>query len=436
MAAGDTFKVYTGDGVTSTFPIPFAYDLASEVSVTRANGGVSFSFVNSGLISLSSPTVLAVGDTLTIKRVTNTDTAKAVFKNGSGTTGLQLNGVVTQLLRAVQEIKDSLLKSIVVGTDNTLDALSLRIKNVANAQNANDAVNKSQLDSAVVAAGNVPTPGSGNIGKYLKATTASVWAWTSLVASDISNATAAGLALLTAANNTAQRSSLGLGVLATMNTVTNTELGTNAVQAANVAANTLTFAKFQRTGTAGQVWASAGTGSDPVYVGSMTLLASGTVSAVSTLDLTLPSGYKLFKLFIYDWRPVTTAQQLCWRASYDSGSTYPAGTSYTSTYFYNATSNATGQAPSSNLTATAQALISFGWDNVANYMNSSDVTIFPGTATSYTASFSNTIGVASASTFAGSIGAFYNVNGRATNLRLFAASGNIQTLTYALYGVI
>lgn len=171
-------------------------------------------------------------------------------------------------------------------------------------------------------------------------------------------------------------------------------------------------------------------------IGSMVLLASGTAASVATLDLTLPSGYRAYKLFLYDFRPVTSGQSLLFRLSYDSGSSYLSATNYSGTYTYTNTSNATGTAQSGNNVGASQGQITFGHDNTNNFGNSSETTIFPGSATSFANTLTQHAIVSGGNIYVGNQMNYYGANGRATNIRLFYGSGNIQTLTYALYGVL
>jgi hypothetical protein len=142
-----TFVTYNGDGVTTDFAIPFAYTTASEVVVTRRNGAVTYTFFTGSIIRLTSPAALAVGDVLTIERVTNIDAPKVVFKNGSGQTGGQLNSMVTQLLRGMQEVTSRVARALYVTAAGVYDFGGYKASNVANPVSAQDAVTKSYGDT-------------------------------------------------------------------------------------------------------------------------------------------------------------------------------------------------------------------------------------------------------------------------------------------------
>ncbi len=85
-------------------------------------------------------------------------------------------------------------------------------------------VTAAQVQQLVTGSGNVPAPTATNIGRFLRALSATTFGWVSFVSSMISDASTAGLALLTAANAAAQRTALGLASGAT------TTVGTSATR--------------------------------------------------------------------------------------------------------------------------------------------------------------------------------------------------------------
>jgi hypothetical protein len=151
-----TGNTYTGDGTTTDYAVPFDYISTTEVAVSVSAGSGLFTFVNASLIRFTTPP--ANGVTITISRATSTETAAVTFQNGSGFSGSALNRMVKQLLFAIQELKNN-------------------------------------LSATVLTSGNVPVPGA-NVGKWLKATGASAWAWTAIAIADLSDATANAKSLL------------------------------------------------------------------------------------------------------------------------------------------------------------------------------------------------------------------------------------------------
>lgn len=153
--AYNTVVTYNGDGVTTSFAIPFVYDTQSEVEVARKDGAVSYVFANPNIITLSAP--LAVGDVLTIRRNTDITVPAVTFRNGAGTTGQQLNAMVRQLLRSIQEIADRVSRFIGLDTQNRWDAQGFRISNVGNPEVGSDVATKSYVDTSGVIAQNAAT---------------------------------------------------------------------------------------------------------------------------------------------------------------------------------------------------------------------------------------------------------------------------------------
>lgn len=393
---------------------------AAQYSITGINNPVG------GTVTYSP--ALTTNQTITIQRIVPL-TQVVDLDNQGAFYPTVVEGSLDYLTMITQQLSDSLSRAF-VGSPNgvlTVPMGGYRLENLGAPVNPSDSARISDVQAAQAVANAVPTPILADVGKWLKATAVGNYAWTtmSIIALEISDATAAGIALLTGANAAAQRTSLGLGSLATLSTVTSAE----------VSANTLTFADFQRTGSVGQVWQSNGAGADPSYVGSMTLLASGTVSAVATLDLTLPSGYKLFKLFLNDYRPVTNAVSLCWRVSVDNGATYISTANYGYVQVI-ATTVSAGAAGEGHATSQAQGIIGYVTDNSANGINSVVADVWPATATSFPTVLS--VGAQLTGAAYGVLTNFgtYGATGRITNIRLYFSSGNIQTATYALYGVI
>lgn len=205
-----SFKQYTGDGVQDTFSFPFGYLDADHIAVTVDGESVTFTLPTASTVQLDS--VPDNGTLIEIRRSTPAD-ALADFSNTSTLTDDELEVATTQALYLSQEAFDEASNAIVLDSDGHYTASSKRIKDLAAPVADNDAVRKADLEAAEIAAGNVPTPGDpADDGKALIASGGS-WAWTAITvaAASISDSTAAGRTLLTAASATAQRTALGLG---------------------------------------------------------------------------------------------------------------------------------------------------------------------------------------------------------------------------------
>lgn len=149
MAEQDTFRTYLGDNVTTDFPVTFPYELPSEVIVQRDGADEAFTFVNASVIRISSP--LLTAQALTVQRMTNIDNPAVVWKNGSATTGSQLNAMARQLLNSMQEARDTADRGLFRKPTGEYDFQNSRGANVADPVNPKDAVNKQYADSTIPA---------------------------------------------------------------------------------------------------------------------------------------------------------------------------------------------------------------------------------------------------------------------------------------------
>lgn len=148
MARGDTYKTYLGNGVTTDYPITFSYIKPEEVVISRNDVVTSgYIFINPSVIKLNSP--LGAGEALTVQRVTNIDYPAVVWKNGSGTTGEQLNAMVRQLLNALQEVRDSFDRALSLDPWGRWNAKNRRIINVADPVENQDAVTKKWAETSM-----------------------------------------------------------------------------------------------------------------------------------------------------------------------------------------------------------------------------------------------------------------------------------------------
>ena len=375
---------------------------------------------------------LTTNQTITIQRIVPLTQTVDLDNQGAFHPSV-VEGSLDYLTMVTQQLNDALSRAF-VGSPNgvlTVEMGGYRLVNLGAPVAANDSARMADVIAAQITTNQVPTPLLADVGKWLKATGVGAYAWNtiSVLSSQISDATAAGIALLTGANAAAQRTSLGLGSLALLNTVTNTE----------VTANTLTFSKFARSGSVGQVWTSGGAGADPSYVGAMTRLGGGSVSGVATLDIAIPAGYSRYILMIDDAVPVTNNNGFAMRFSFDNGATYKsAAADYFYAMNYWNTSGVGGGFDSSTGTTSYINVGSSttGLSNTAGLVNSYAIDIWAAAASKRPCVQFRTFNNGSGSTFQahGAGGSIYN--GPLTNVRLFfSVGGNISTATWTLYGV-
>lgn len=172
MAEQDTFRTYYGNNVTTDFPVTFAYERPDEV-VVKTNGVITpFTFINPSVIRIASP--LAAGSTMTVQRTTNINSPAVTWKNGSGTTGNQLNAMVRQLINAMQEARDTALRGLFRLPTGEYDFANSRGSNVADPVNDTDAVNKRWVESAPTS--NITAAATARTGAEAARDKANLWA--------------------------------------------------------------------------------------------------------------------------------------------------------------------------------------------------------------------------------------------------------------------
>lgn len=149
-----SFVQYTGDGVTTLFSVPFGYIAKSDVTVKVNNVTTSFTWNSDTVVSVSPAP--ANGAVVEVRRNTQKTSAVVNFQDAGTITEAMLDENTEQMLYITQEAFDEADQSIQLVSDNTWDAESKRIKNVATPTSDNDAANKSYVDQAAL--GSLPTP--------------------------------------------------------------------------------------------------------------------------------------------------------------------------------------------------------------------------------------------------------------------------------------
>lgn len=152
----NTVVVYSGDGVTRQFTVPFDYLNRTFVHVylndIEETQGTTWSFISPTVIERSAAPL--VGETLTIRRVTSTNRI-IDFKDASVLRSFDLNTSQLQVLHIAEEAKDMTVDTISTDIYGNLDARWRRITHIANPVEDGDALNyrtyKADLNGAVVA---------------------------------------------------------------------------------------------------------------------------------------------------------------------------------------------------------------------------------------------------------------------------------------------
>ena len=136
---------YTADGNTSTFAITFSFIDSTHVKVFLDGvATTNFTVSGSNVVMNSNPANATV---VMIKRETPTNARLVDFQDGSVLTESDLDKSADQNFFIAQEINDESQSALKLGVDDTYDAQSKRIKNVADPTALQDAVTKNYLEN-------------------------------------------------------------------------------------------------------------------------------------------------------------------------------------------------------------------------------------------------------------------------------------------------
>lgn len=143
----NSFIKYTGNGATTNYAVPFDYISQSHVSADVDGVDTSFTWVDAGNISFSSAP--SNGAVIKIYRESSQDAALVDFETPSILSEEDLDTAFLQSFYMAQEAIDTLSDGIIVkDTDDNWDGLSVRLKNLADPEAAQDAVTKAYADDA------------------------------------------------------------------------------------------------------------------------------------------------------------------------------------------------------------------------------------------------------------------------------------------------
>ena len=138
---------YVGDGSTKTFNIPFTYLKQADVKVYVGGVDTAFTFTSASVVSLA--TAPASGVVVRLARTTDASARAVDFQDGSVLSEEDLDKSADQVFKIAQEAIDRANESVVKDPDGLFSANNLRIKNLANPVNAQDAVTKSWAESGM-----------------------------------------------------------------------------------------------------------------------------------------------------------------------------------------------------------------------------------------------------------------------------------------------
>lgn len=205
--------LHSGDGTTKVFTFNIPY--ISRAHVKAFVGGVettAFSFNTSTQIAFTDAPADGT-DNILLRRVTPSDRL-VDYEDGANITAAKLDKEGNQFAYLYEEAQDAAASSIGLDSGQTAwDADSKRVTNVADATAAQDAVTKSQLDAASMAAGNVQTPDALDDGKLLTAGADGTWSWASLAYTALTGFSSFVALFLSSEDQAAARLNLGLATV-------------------------------------------------------------------------------------------------------------------------------------------------------------------------------------------------------------------------------
>ena len=272
----------TGDGSTTDFTIPYTYLEADDVTAFVGGVSTSFTFTSSNVVTFASAP--ANGVTVRIVRNTDLDNLNVTYSDGGALTAQQLNNSNNQLLFGVQEAIDRANESIAVAADGKFDAQTRGIKNVATPTNANDATNKSYVDTS---ANNAASSAAAALVSQNAAASSATAAANSATASAASATTSANEATDSANSATASANSAATAstqaALATTNGAAQVALATTqANNAASSASTASTQASNASTSASTSTTQATNSANSATASANSATAAAGSASTAST----------------------------------------------------------------------------------------------------------------------------------------------------------
>jgi len=148
-----SYAVYTGNGATTQFTVPFPYIRREHVVASLDYVSAVFTWVNNTTVQISPAP--ANGVRVEIRRVTPVNAPLVDFTDGSTLVAADLDTNALQQTYVNQEQDDQFQDSISINAQGLLDAGAQRITNVANPVNAQDAATKTYVDTFVSQTANI-----------------------------------------------------------------------------------------------------------------------------------------------------------------------------------------------------------------------------------------------------------------------------------------
>lgn len=140
----NTYVVYTGDGSTTNFSIPFTYLDEDYVKVSVDGEDTEFTFLSEYVAQLAEAP--EDGAAVRVYRETKRDGLIVTIPSSGNITGADINNQSKQALNVAEEGTEALTAAMGEGSDGNLDAAERQIKNVTDPTEDQDAATKKYVD--------------------------------------------------------------------------------------------------------------------------------------------------------------------------------------------------------------------------------------------------------------------------------------------------
>jgi len=273
-----SFVTYTGNGSNRIFNLTFTYLQQADVSVKVNNVAVTFTFLDSARVQTS--VAPASGAFVEVRR-TSSRTARVVdFQDGAVLTEAALDGDSNQLFQLTQEAFDASETALPLVFDQTYDATTKRIKNVADPTSAQDAVTKNWAETSQTSSIGIATT------KASEASSSATAAANSATAS-ANSASGAASSTTAAANSATASATSATAALASKNTsaaqaaISTTKAG-QAASSATAAANSATASASSASTASTQAGLATSNGAAQVVLATAQVVLATAQKALAT----------------------------------------------------------------------------------------------------------------------------------------------------------
>jgi hypothetical protein len=144
-----SYAVYTGNGATTQFTVPFPYIRREHVVVSVNYVSTVFTWINNTTVEVSPAPANATR--VEVRRVTPVNNPLVDFTDGSTLVAADLDTNALQQTYVNQEQDDQIRQGVYVDATGNLTAGNQRIQNVADPTAAQDAATKNYVDTTTVA---------------------------------------------------------------------------------------------------------------------------------------------------------------------------------------------------------------------------------------------------------------------------------------------